>query len=214
MAAAAGQRTRAARLMDEAIVVAHTSGCWLVELGYLIYAAHLDPVAGPSRYADRIAEALGHVDAERLVTAGRAVIALAGRNPTVMLEHAHRLVDLNMNGEAMRMVNEVARRSGTPASARLVVDLRTRLRATAPGDPAVTAGLTAREVQIAGIAARGLSDREIADQLVLSVRTVQTHLGRAYRKLAVTSGASCPTRCAWPADGVRFGWPAHPPRQR
>ncbi|MGC4756702.1 LuxR C-terminal-related transcriptional regulator [Micromonospora trifolii] len=187
VAAAAGQRTRAARLMDEAIVVAHTSGCWLVELGYLIYAAHLDPVAGPSRYADRIAEALGHVDAERLVTAGRAVIALAGRNPTVMLEHAHRLVDLNLNGEAMRMVNEVARRSGTPASARLVVDLRTRLRATVPGDPAVTAGLTAREIQIAGIAARGLSDREIADQLVLSVRTVQTHLGRAYRKLAVTS---------------------------
>ncbi|MGC4811049.1 LuxR C-terminal-related transcriptional regulator [Micromonospora sp. DT228] len=185
--AASGQRTRAALLMDEAIAVARTSGCWLVELGYLIYAAHLDPVAGPSRYAARIAEALGHVDAERLVTAGRAVIALAGRNPTVMLEHAHRLVELNMKGEALRMVDEVARRSGTPASTRLVVDLRTRLRAAAPGDPAVAAGLTARETQIAGFAARGLSDREIADQLVLSVRTVQTHLGRAYRKLAVTS---------------------------
>ncbi|MFG1920097.1 LuxR C-terminal-related transcriptional regulator [Micromonospora sp. NPDC048898] len=187
VAAAAGQRTRAARLMDEAIAVARTSGCWLVELGYLIYAAHLDPVAGPTRYAGRIAEAIGHVDAERLVTAGRAVIALAGRNPTVLLEHAHRLVDVNMSGEALKLVDEVARRTGTPDSARLFGDLRTRLRAAAPGDPAVAAGLTARETQIAGFAARGLSDREIADQLVLSVRTVQTHLGRAYRKLAVTS---------------------------
>ncbi|MEV1314970.1 LuxR C-terminal-related transcriptional regulator [Micromonospora arborensis] len=187
VAAAAGQRSRAARLMDEAIVIAHASGCWLVELGYLIYAAHLDPVAGPSRYADRIAEALGYVDAERLVTAGRAVIALAGRNPSVLLEHAHRLLDVNMTGEALKLVDEVTRHSGTSDSTRLFVALRTRLRAAAPGDPAVAAGLTARETQIAGFAARGLSDREIADQLVLSVRTVQTHLGRAYRKLAVTS---------------------------
>ncbi|MEH1164322.1 LuxR C-terminal-related transcriptional regulator [Micromonospora sp. CPCC 205539] len=183
VAAAAGRRARAVQLMTEAIEVARASGCWLVELGYLTYAAHLDPVAGPARYAGRIAEAIGHVDAERLVTAGRAVIAVAGGNPVVMLEHAYRLVDMNLNGEALRLVDE----AGTADAARLAVDLRIRLRATAPGDAAAVAGLTAREAQIAGFAARGLSDREIADQLVLSVRTVQTHLGRAYRKLAVTS---------------------------
>ncbi|CCH17128.1 LuxR C-terminal-related transcriptional regulator [Micromonospora lupini] len=187
IAEASGRRVRAGQLMDEAIVVAHASGCWLVELGYLIYAAHLEPVAGPARYAGRIAEAIGYVDAERLVAAGRAVIALAGRNPTVMLEHAHRLVDMNMAGEALKVADELGRQAATTGSVRLAVDLRARLGTAVHGNPATTAGLTARETQIAGFAARGLSDREIADQLVLSVRTVQTHLGRAYRKLAVTS---------------------------
>ncbi|MEV1017864.1 LuxR C-terminal-related transcriptional regulator [Micromonospora sp. NPDC049751] len=187
VAAATGRRARAGELMDEAIVVAHASGSWLVELGYLIYAAHLDPVAGPARYADRIAEALVHVDAERLVAAGRAVIALAGRDPTVILEHAHRLVDMNMTGEALKVAGEVGRRAGVTDTVRLAVDLRARLRSAVRDDPARVAGLTARERQIAGLAARGLSDREIAEALVLSVRTVQTHLGRAYRKLAVTS---------------------------
>ena len=32
-----------------------------------------------------------------------------------------------------------------------------------------------------------LSDREIADDLVLSIRTVQSHLASAYRKLGITS---------------------------
>ncbi|MET8283245.1 LuxR C-terminal-related transcriptional regulator [Micromonospora sp. NPDC005174] len=187
VAAASGRPARAGGLMDEAIVVAHASGSWLVELGYLIYAAHLDPVAGPARYADRIAEAIGHVDAERLVAAGRAVIALAGRDPTVILEHAHRLVDMNMTGQALKVAGEAGRRSGATDTGGLAVDLRARLRSAVHDGPARVAGLTARERQIAGFAARGLSDREIAEALVLSVRTVQTHLGRAYRKLAVTS---------------------------
>ena len=49
----------------------------------------------------------------------------------------------------------------------------------------VVAPLTPREREVAQLAARGLADRAIADQLVLSVRTVETHLNRAYRKLGV-----------------------------
>lgn len=45
--------------------------------------------------------------------------------------------------------------------------------------------LTAREREVALLAARGLADRSIADQLGVSVRTVETHLGRAYAKLGV-----------------------------
>jgi DNA-binding CsgD family transcriptional regulator len=47
-------------------------------------------------------------------------------------------------------------------------------------------GLTTRERQVAGFAARGLTDGEIADQLSVSRRTVETHLYRAYAKLGVS----------------------------
>lgn len=45
------------------------------------------------------------------------------------------------------------------------------------------AGLTRREREITGLAARGLTDRQIADELVVSIRTVQSHLYNAYAKL-------------------------------
>jgi DNA-binding CsgD family transcriptional regulator len=45
--------------------------------------------------------------------------------------------------------------------------------------------LTPREREIAILAARGASNREIAEKLVVSVRTVENSLQRAYRKLGV-----------------------------
>jgi DNA-binding NarL/FixJ family response regulator len=49
------------------------------------------------------------------------------------------------------------------------------------------AGLTSREREIARQAARGLSNQEIAADLVLSVRTVETHLAHVYAKLGIGS---------------------------
>jgi ATP/maltotriose-dependent transcriptional regulator MalT len=49
------------------------------------------------------------------------------------------------------------------------------------------AELTSREREIATLAAQGSSNKEIADALVVSVRTVETHLQRAYTKLGVSS---------------------------
>lgn len=49
--------------------------------------------------------------------------------------------------------------------------------------------LTRREVEVARLAAEGCSNREIADRLVLSARTVETHLQRAYIKLGVNDRA-------------------------
>jgi ATP/maltotriose-dependent transcriptional regulator MalT len=46
--------------------------------------------------------------------------------------------------------------------------------------------LTRRERQIAELAARGFSNGEIAERLVLSVRTVESHLFRAMQKLGVS----------------------------
>ncbi|HEY7453583.1 MAG TPA: LuxR C-terminal-related transcriptional regulator, partial [Thermoleophilaceae bacterium] len=47
--------------------------------------------------------------------------------------------------------------------------------------------LTARERQVASLAADGLSNREIAETLVVTVKTVEWHLKHSYRKLGVSS---------------------------
>ena len=47
--------------------------------------------------------------------------------------------------------------------------------------------LTKRERQIASLAAQGMTDREIAGELTLSLRTVEGHLYRAYAKLGISA---------------------------
>ncbi|MDF3292827.1 ATP-binding protein [Streptomyces silvisoli] len=70
---------------------------------------------------------------------------------------------------------------------------RTELGATGesaprtPGRSGAPAGLTPQELQIVRLAARGLSNRDIAAQLFLSPRTVGYHLYKAYPKLGVSS---------------------------
>lgn len=50
-----------------------------------------------------------------------------------------------------------------------------------PGD------LSDREVEVLRLVARGLSNREIAANLVLSEHTVRRHLSNVFRKIGVTS---------------------------
>jgi len=47
--------------------------------------------------------------------------------------------------------------------------------------------LTDREIEVLRLAAQGKSNREIADELILSVRTVEAHLGHIFNKLGVGS---------------------------
>ena len=47
--------------------------------------------------------------------------------------------------------------------------------------------LTPREQEVATMAARGLSNREISNTLEVSVRTIENQLQRAYEKLGVAS---------------------------
>ncbi len=61
--------------------------------------------------------------------------------------------------------------------------------------PAFPAGLTAREVEVLRLLARGLSNQQIADDLVLSKRTVDAHVRSIYGKLDVTT-RSAATRAA------------------
>jgi DNA-binding CsgD family transcriptional regulator len=51
------------------------------------------------------------------------------------------------------------------------------------------AGLTAREVEVLGLVARGCSSNEVARQLVISAKTVSNHLEHIYLKAGVTNRA-------------------------
>jgi len=57
-------------------------------------------------------------------------------------------------------------------------------------------GLTEREVEVLRLLATGLTDAQIAEQLVLSLHTVHAHLRTIYSKLGVTS-RSAATRYAF-----------------
>jgi DNA-binding CsgD family transcriptional regulator len=57
------------------------------------------------------------------------------------------------------------------------------------------AGLTEREVEVLRLVTQGLTNREVADRLVVSPRTINAHLNAIYRKLDV-SGRSAATRFA------------------
>ncbi len=73
---------------------------------------------------------------------------------------------------------------------------RQELRATGerigPRTPDVRDRLTAQELQIARLAAMGLSNREVGERLFLSHRTIGSHLYRIFPKLGIASRAQLP----------------------
>ena len=56
-----------------------------------------------------------------------------------------------------------------------------------PPSPMYPDGLTEREVQILCLVSKGLTDEQVAKQLVIAPRTVSTHLTSVYRKIQVSS---------------------------
>ena len=69
-------------------------------------------------------------------------------------------------------------------------ELRATGLATGPTDPTGAASLTPQELQIAQLAAEGLTNKEIGARLFLSHRTVSTHLYQLFPKLGITSRAA------------------------
>ena len=75
--------------------------------------------------------------------------------------------------------------------------------ATAAGKPTAqepSAVLSERETEVLQLATRGLSNQEIANELVLSLRTVQAHLGHIFNKLQVSSRTEAVVRA------LKQGW--------
>lgn len=196
IAAARGDSAGAAVSIRAAVDAAREAGCWAVEAEYLTCAAWLSPAGPPPAVLDRLTEVVRHVDAPRLVTGAEAVLALARGAGPELLDHAVRLDALGLSTQAWRLAERAAATLQKQGGSRrgdavvLVGRLRERLGVTAP--PAQPVALTTREVEIASLAAGGLSDRAISHRLAVSVRTVESHLTRIYRKLGVHSRRDLP----------------------
>ncbi|MDQ4068785.1 MAG: AAA family ATPase, partial [Actinomycetota bacterium] len=145
--------------------------------------------------------------------AGRAALALergdhaeAERRYRVAIEHLEGASLPSEQAELMIEHGGVLRRDGRPREARasfrrageLAESVGARWLAGRAGDEFAAAGgrrrvkrgaqeLTAQEQRIARLAATGASDKDIATHLVVSVRTVRTHLEHVYTKLGIHS---------------------------
>ena len=86
-----------------------------------------------------------------------------------------------------------------PVIARKVIDHFSH-PASSPPQQADAEQLTERELEVLRLAAKGLSNRDIAQNLYLSTRTVQTHLSTIFTKMEVGS------RTEAVVQALRKGW--------
>ena len=63
-------------------------------------------------------------------------------------------------------------------------------RRAAPSPPGWPADLTDREVEVLRLIARGRSNREVAERLFISPKTVGRHVENLYAKIGVSSRAA------------------------
>jgi HD-GYP domain-containing protein (c-di-GMP phosphodiesterase class II)/DNA-binding CsgD family transcriptional regulator len=131
-------------------------------------AAHHERLDGSGYH--RAARAAALPPAARLLAAADAFAAMTEDRP-------YRPA-LASDVAARALLEEVAAGRLDPGAARAVVEAAglPRPRVPWPGE------LTDREVDVLRLCARGLTNREIADRLVVSARTVQHHLAAIYDK--------------------------------
>jgi ATP/maltotriose-dependent transcriptional regulator MalT len=125
---------------------------------------------------------------------------------------AHVLVDLQRQEDAGREATsalQAFRRVGAMMEAERAAEFLREIEMPAPAATASTdnpAGLSTREVDVLGLIARGRSNQEIADELFLSVRTVERHISTIYEKLGAHGKAARATATAY---ALKHGLAAH-----
>ena len=124
--------------------------------------------------------------------------AAISEHSTARMQHARALASLGSAlrrsrrptdaREPLRRALELAETCGSPG---LAAAVRSELQAAGvrPRRGALkgVGSLTASERRVAGLAAEGRTNREIAQELFVTPKTVEVHLGNAYRKLEVRS---------------------------
>lgn len=196
VAGARGRATEAADLLTVAANEARRVGAHLIEARYLVELA--ERCDDDSSIA-RIGELVQLVDAPVVNVLCTSAVARLKGDSAAMLAAAQVLDELGLASKAKAMARDAeaaAVGSGEDAIAREARRARRSMR----GEPVATtartvntARLSPRELEVAELAAGGMTDRAIAARLVLSVRTIESHLASAYRKLAVSSRAELPS---------------------
>ncbi|SEM01332.1 Predicted ATPase [Streptacidiphilus jiangxiensis] len=179
----------------------HTQAAWL--LGYAEHNRRLsgDPVAMlPSlldeqeRVAELVAAALGPQEFARLQQAGSRLTSaqvLATLRADAELPLPAAPPSAPAAGTAPG--SSAGTSAGTPAA-------RPKGAFVLPG-AASPETLTPREREVAGLVAQGLSNREVAERLVMSKRTADTHVERILAKLAIVSRTQIPAALTPPNGG-------------
>jgi len=146
-----------------------------------------------------------HGEAQATLTEALAAAQAQGRRPLVWRAHAALVgVYEGLRRREAAQASELAARALVDDLARPIPggELRERFRAQAhaaiPQQSKLTPrqalkqtfdGLTDRELDVARLVARGYTNRQIAETLVVSERTVSTHIGNIYGKLGFTTRA-------------------------
>jgi DNA-binding CsgD family transcriptional regulator len=145
---------------------------------------------------DRLGELSERIDGELSTVLTDHCNAVVSGSGTALETVAHRFAELGVDLIAAEAALDAAaahRREGLRRRAAECDGLARRLIEVCEGaqSPAMRidlgfTSLTGREREVATLAARGLANREIADHLYLSLRTVENHLQRIYDKLGVS----------------------------
>jgi DNA-binding CsgD family transcriptional regulator len=163
----------------------------------LLYEA-LRSGGNPKLIATEQMHLLERCDARLVAAYAAHSVARANHDGQALLTVADQMAAIGADAYAMEAAADAARQfliEGREDSARRAAARARELFAagqdgevpTIDGLDGVATELTRREAQIAALAARGLSNQQIAEQLVLSVRTVETYVYRAMQKRGVTS---------------------------
>ena len=199
-----GQTSAARTHAVRAAQIARQSGMYAVEMRALHTAVRLDDRSQTERLAE-LAETLNTPMAEAIAEHARG---LADQDGDVLDAAADRFADMGAMALAADAAAQGAREHARTRQRGKETKSSTRAHGLARQGgirtPAVDAAgsplpITAREREIANLVVAGLSNRQIADRLVVSVRTVEGHVYRIFAKLGIDGRAQLIhlVRLAW-----------------
>jgi DNA-binding CsgD family transcriptional regulator len=188
----AGRTEHAVQLLLEGAELAAARGHVVGAIDHLHDVAR---IGHPELVVDRTAELAAGAQGAMVPLQAAHIVALAARDADELEEIARGFADLGADlvaAEAFAQAASIHRRAGrqgrssdAAGRSRELIERCEGVTTPALGGAEPLLALTRREREIVLLAADGLSNRDIADRLVLSVRTVHTHLYRAYGKLGV-----------------------------